>query len=131
TLLTPLYKLFAQAGWKTGLVTTAEITHATPAGFATALKSRGDSNAIAAQYFDRKVDVLLGGGTPFFRKSKRSDKRDLRAEFAAAGYSVVHNKKALAEAPIDKPILGTFADGHLPYTVDHIASEKHRNNVPT
>jgi len=30
-LLTPLYALLAGAGWKTGLVTTAEITHATPA----------------------------------------------------------------------------------------------------
>ena len=65
-LLTPLYALFADQGWGTGLVTTAEITHATPAGFAIAVKSRGNSQAIAAQYLDRKVDVLLGGGHPFF-----------------------------------------------------------------
>ena len=131
TLLTPLYSLFAQAGWKTGLVTTAEITHATPAGFATAVRSRGNSDAIAVQYFDRKVDVLLGGGSPFFSKSRRKDKRDLRGEFAAAGYTVVRDKKALAAAPIDTRLIGTFADGHLPYTVDHIASQKHRDNVPT
>src|SRR5688500_8318924 len=64
-LLTPIYTLFSEAGWKTGLVTTAEITHATPAGFAVAVKSRGNSNAIAAQYLERKVDILLGGGRPF------------------------------------------------------------------
>ena len=34
TILTPLYTLFGQAGWKRALVTTTEITHATPAGFA-------------------------------------------------------------------------------------------------
>ena len=32
--LETLYQLFGQAGWKRGLVTTTEITHATPAGFA-------------------------------------------------------------------------------------------------
>ena len=69
-LLTPLYALFAEKGWGTGLVTTAEITHATPAGFAVAVKSRGDSQAIAAQYLTRNVDVLLGGGHPFFYRMR-------------------------------------------------------------
>ena len=130
-LLTPLYSLFAQAGWKTGLVTTAEITHATPAGFAVAVKSRGDSDAIAVQYLDRKVDVLLGGGSPFFSKSRRKDKRDLRADFAAAGYTVVRDRKSLLEAPVDTRLIGTFADGHLPYSLDQRANEKLRENVPT
>lgn len=130
-LLTPLYALFADAGWKTGLVTTAEITHATPAGFATALKSRGNSDAIAAQYFERKVDVLLGGGSPFFDQKRRKDKRDLRADFTAAGYTVVRDKATLAAAPLDTRLLGTFADGHLPYTLDHLASQKLRDSVPT
>ena len=130
-LLTPLFPLFASAGWKTGLVTTAEITHATPAGFAAAVKSRGDSETIAAQYFERKVDVLLGGGTPFFSQNRRRDRRDLRGEFAAAGYSVVTGKGALAAAPLDTRLLGTFAEGHLPYTIDHRADAKLRGTVPT
>jgi alkaline phosphatase len=130
-LLTPLYALFAQAGWKTGLVTTAEITHATPAGFAVAVKSRGNSDAIAAQYFERKVDVLLGGGSPFFSPSRRKDKRDVRGEFQKAGYRFVATKAELAAAPLDAPLLGTFADGHLPYTIDHRADAKLRNSVPT
>jgi len=70
-LLTPLCALFAEKGWATGLVTTAEITHATPAGFAVAIRSRGDSQAIAAQYLQRKIDVLLGGGRPFFSPNSR------------------------------------------------------------
>ncbi|MDB6171159.1 MAG: hypothetical protein JWL59_470 [Chthoniobacteraceae bacterium] len=128
-LLTPLYALFAGAGWKTGLVTTAEITHATPAGFATALKSRGDSDGIAVQYFNRKIDVLLGGGSPFFDPKRRKDKRDLRAEFAAAGYSVVSDRAALLSAPTDTRLLGTFAEGHLPYTIDRDA--KSQAKVPS
>jgi alkaline phosphatase len=130
-LLTPLYSLFAQAGWATGLVTTAEITHATPAGFAVAARSRGDSQAIAAQYFDRKVDVLLGGGRPFFEGRKRKDKRELVAEFGAAGYTVVQDLVGLEKAPIDGKILGTFADGHVPYTIDYLADEKIRAKTPT
>ena len=130
-LLTPLYPLFKDAGWKTGLVTTAEITHATPAGFAVAVKSRGNSNAIAAQYLERKIDVLLGGGAPYFSPNKRKDKRDLRGDFVKAGYAFVTDKATLAAAPIDKPLLGVFADGHLPYTIDHRNDPKLRQNVPT
>ncbi len=130
-LLTPLYPLFIDAGWKTGLVTTSEITHATPAGFAVAVKSRGNSDAIAAQYFERKVDVLLGGGAPFFSPSRRRDKRDLRGDFTKAGYSFVTDKAGLSAAPLDTPILGVFADGHLPYTIDHRSDPKLREKVPT
>jgi alkaline phosphatase len=130
-LLTPLYAVFADKGWATGLVTTAEITHATPAGFATAIKSRGDSAGIAAQYLQRKVDVLLGGGNPYFSAQARKDKRDLRGDFAAAGYTVVLNADELAKAPLDTRLLGTFADGHLPYALDHQADPKLVAAVPT
>jgi alkaline phosphatase len=131
TALTPLYALFGQAGWKTGLVTTAEITHATPAGFAVAVKSRNDAEDIAVQYFERKVDVLLGGGRPFFSPNRRRDKRDLRGEFTRAGYHFVATKAELAAAPVEARVLGTFADGHLPYTLDQRADPKLMEAVPT
>lgn len=130
-LLTPLYPLFADAGWKTGLVTTAEITHATPAGFVAAVRSRGNSDAIAVQYLARRVDVLLGGGRPFFDPRRRKDKRDLGAEFAAAGYTLVLDKSGLDRAPLDTRLLGTFAEGHLPYTLDQRADAALREQVPT
>lgn len=130
-LLMPLYALFAEAGWATGLVTTAEITHATPAGFAVAVKSRGDSQAIAVQYLARKVDVLLGGGRPFFSPRARKDKRDLRADFTAAGYTVVLDRDALLKAPVDTKLLGTFADGHIPYAIDHRNDAKLKASTPT
>jgi alkaline phosphatase len=131
TLLTPLFPLFSAQGWKTALVTTAEITHATPAGFAVAVRSRENSDAIAAKYLDLKVDILLGGGRPFFSPSRRRDKRDLRGDFAAAGYDVVTDKAGLAKASLDKKLLGTFADGHLPYTLDCRNDVKLIASVPT
>lgn len=131
TPLKTLYELFADAGWKRGLVTTTEITHATPAGFAACINSRDKGADIAAQYLARKVDVLLGGGAKFFEARQRKDKRDLPAEFAAAGYHVMDSRSQLASAPLEKRWLGTFAKSHLPFTVDHKHNAKHQEKVPT
>jgi alkaline phosphatase len=65
----PLHAKLQKAGKKTGLVTTATITHATPAGFAANVDSRADEGVIAQQYLDRRVDVLLGGGQKFFSEA--------------------------------------------------------------
>lgn len=125
-----LCQLFGEAGWKRGLVTTTEITHATPAGFA-AHGLRENAEGIAAEYLDRRIDVLLGGGSKYFAPDKRKDKRDLPAAYRAAGYAVVTRAAELAAAPTDRPVLGTFASGHLPYTIDHQADAKLRADVPT
>jgi alkaline phosphatase len=128
--VTPLYTLIDQQGWKRGLVTTTEITHATPAGFATSMASRDNAPEIASQYLQGQVDVLLGGGRKFFTPEGRKDKRDLNAEFAAAGYLVITNCKELALAQTDRPWLGTFADSHLPYTIDWLADPALQRRVP-
>ena len=129
--LTTIYELFAQAGWKRGLVTTTEITHATPAGFATKGLKREAAEAIATQYLDRGVEVLLGGGRKFFDKTKRKDKRDVFAEYRGKNYAILNEADDLAGAPLDKPWLGTFAPSHLPFTVDHTRDVKLAKAVPT
>ncbi|MBI4327517.1 MAG: alkaline phosphatase [Chloroflexi bacterium] len=128
--LVTLYELFAGLGWKRGLVTTTEITHATPAGFAASVDSRDNGAGIAAQYLQRKVDVLLGGGQKFFDPKRRKDKRDLQSEFAAAGYQVMVSAPELAGAPVDKRWLGLFSDSHLPFTIDQQADGKLQASVP-
>lgn len=116
--LVPLYELLASVGWKRGLVTTTEITHATPSGFAACTKSRNDADEIAAQYLERKVEVLLGGGRKFFDAAARKDKRDLRGDFRKAGYAVMEKPEDLRAAPAGQPWLGLFATSHIPYVVD-------------
>lgn len=118
TRLVTLYELLGAAGWKRGLVTTTEITHATPAGFAACTKSRNDADDIAAQYLERRVEVLLGGGRKYFEKESRKDKRDLKAEFRRAGYALLEKPSDLGSAPQRQPLLGLFCGGHLPYVVD-------------
>lgn len=125
----PISKALRKAGARLGLVTTTRLTHATPAGFAASVKSRGEENEIAQQYVG-EADVLLGGGTIYFDKAKRGDNTDVFAEFQKAGHTVVRNRDELL-ACRDAKIMGTFDDDHLPYTLDHIHDESLVASVPT
>jgi alkaline phosphatase len=111
------------------LVTTATVTHATPAGFAASVSARGDENLIAPQYLDR-VDVILGGGTGFFDPNNRPDHRDLRCDFTRAGYQSVTTRDALLAAR-EPRLLGTFTDGHLPFALDRDHDSKLAAEAPT
>jgi alkaline phosphatase len=131
TVLRPLYSLFADQGWTRGLVTTTEITHATPAGFAANQDKRENAEAIAVQYLERQVDVLLGGGRQYFDPAKRKDKRDLKADYRLRGYWVMETRADLESAPLGALWLGTFGSGHLPFTLDQMASPRLQQTVPT
>ena len=128
--LVTLYELLAEAGWQRGLVTTAEITHATPAGFAACAKSRADGEDIAAQYLERRVDVLLGGGKKHFAGDLRKDKRDLPADFRARGYAVMGKANDLRSGPSDAPWLGIFSGSHHPYVIDQFGGISKVEEVP-
>lgn len=129
--LTPIYQLVAQAGWKRGLVTTTEITHATPAGFVANAESRDHADKIALQYIERKVDLLLGGGSKFFDRKERKDKRDLFGQAAREGYYTMRSLDELKGAPTDMRWLGVFDKSHLPYTIDQRESYTRQMRVPT
>lgn len=131
TKLKTLYELFGEQGWKRGLVTTTEITHATPAGFAAAVDNRDTGSMIAVQYLERKIDVLLGGGQKFFDPKTRRDKRNLAADYATAGYQVMTTAEELERADVRRPWLGTFSTSHLPFVIDQMADEKLSAKVPT
>lgn len=130
TRMRTLFNLFQAQGMKTGLVTTTTMTHATPSGFVIVHPTRDDEAGIAAQYLGRDVDVLFGGGNRHFAADKRKDKRDLYKEFARKGYQIVRDRAGM-RAATGKRLLGIFADGHLPYTVDRKNSAKLASTVPT
>ncbi|RME92378.1 MAG: hypothetical protein D6766_10185 [Verrucomicrobia bacterium] len=129
--LRPLGPLFGEAGWRRGLVTTTEITHATPAGFAATVKSRGEAETIAPQYLAHRIEVLLGGGRKFFDRAKRKDHTDLFAAYRKAGYTVVQTADELGRAPVRSRLLGTFAASHLPFGLDLDQDPDRRREVPT
>ncbi|WP_054942186.1 alkaline phosphatase [Paenibacillus ihuae] len=113
------------SGKATGLVTTARITHATPAVYASHVRSRDNESAIASQYLESGVDVLMGGGKQFFvtkdEKGKRTDK-NLLPDFKAKGYTVVENTSALnALTSKNTKVLGLFGNSHVAYVPDRTA----------
>lgn len=73
-------------GLATGLVSTASITHATPAGFIAKQISRNMYEEIALDFLQTDIDVFIGGGRNHF--NKRKDGRDLLEELTQKGYQV-------------------------------------------
>lgn len=131
TALKPIFAVAHEQGWGTGVVTTATVTHATPAGFTVAHPDRGGEDTIAVKYLNA-ADIVMGGGISQFRATERGDKRDLEGEFSAAGYSVVdHRDTMLGLGDSEKKILGVFSNGALPYTLEQINNPELVNRVPT
>lgn len=124
--LPTLHQKLQKIGKRTGLVSTATITHATPAGFAATVKNRGEEAVIAEQYLDRGVDLLLGGGTRHFSG-------ELLQKYAAAGYTQFRDRKSLLQydGKTGKPQLGLFSEGHMPYEIDRLHDSKLQASVPT
>lgn len=108
-----------QQGKATGLVTTAEVTDATPAAYASHVEDRSQKDEIAKQFYEERindqhtVDVILGGGAKYFGK----DNDNVDKKFEKDGYDVVTTKEALAEADSDQ-VLGLFADKNMPLQID-------------
>jgi alkaline phosphatase len=109
------------AGKRIGLVTTATVYDATPAGFAVHAKSRRQSQALVDQLLALEPDVLMGGGAEYFRPEaaggKRKDGKDVVAAFRSRGYQVVTNTAELAAAPAGK-LLGLFSDDDMDFELD-------------
>ena len=127
----PILAVARDAGKATGLVTTATVTHATPAGFAANVAARNDERTIMEQYLERDYDLLLGGGLSFVEETE--DKPSLYPEIKAGGYELVRNRDELLAAKRKDPrLIGLFAKGHLPYEVDRLHSEEElHNSVPS
>jgi alkaline phosphatase len=132
-----LLELAKRRGMKVGAVSTATITHATPAATYAHINQRNNENDIALQalptdatYNDRLgrgIDVLMGGGRRFFvpntvtdeegARGARTDGRNLRAEFQSAGYNYVWNTGGF-NALTSLPVLGLFESSHMEYEYD-------------
>ena len=112
------------AGKAAGIVVTNTVYDATPAGFSAHWNTRGGSEQIALQQFEKGLDVLLGGGRDQFRPAgiedgKRTDGRNLMAEAEAMGYDVVTDRLGLEQAQGDR-ILGLFHPSYMNYQLDRI-----------
>ncbi|MFJ4847436.1 MULTISPECIES: alkaline phosphatase [unclassified Streptomyces] len=118
------------AGKATGLVTTAQVTDASPAAFFSNTANRSAQDEIARQYIEvSKPDVILGGGEDWWlpagsagafqdkpaedtSEASKGTKGDLIKKAQKAGYSYVHSADQLSRAKGGK-LLGLFANEEM------------------
>jgi alkaline phosphatase len=128
------------ANYATGVVSTARITHATPAATYSHVCHRDAENTIAAAMvpggagYNAKlgdgIDVVLGGGSSYFVPKEdgglRNDKRNLVNELKAARYGVAANKSEFDKLPVDgtTKIAGLFTKSHMAYDLDRVATQE-------
>ena len=131
---TTILELAKAAGKHVGVVSTARITHATPAACYAHTNDRDNERDIALQTvpgdpryntaLGTGIDLLFGGGRRFFVPSTvtdeegdigaRTDGRDLRQEFQNLGYSYSWNKQQFDALGIhDLPTIGLFESSHM------------------
>lgn len=119
-----------EAGKSTGLVTTSQVTDATPAAFAAHVANRSSQSDIAKQYLENsKVDVILGGGEDYWypaenpgkhpdhpsedpSEASKGTQENLVEKAKQLGYTYVSNADELRRAHSDK-LLGLFANEEM------------------
>lgn len=108
-------------GKSTGIVSTSEIQHATPAGFSAHAVHRSNFGDIAEQQVYQGIDVVLGGGKeallPGTTKNARKDGENLLDVINQNGYDFVENRDQLLQSKSRK-IWGSFATTALAYDFD-------------
>lgn len=121
--LLPITYFVQKKGYKTGLVTSVSLNHATPAAFYAHVPTRGEYYKIAQQGAASGIDVFAGGGLKH-PKGKDNDQKDAYLIFEEAGYTIVRGKnniEAIAQTSgmfyLENQRLGPSAD--MPYAVDY------------
>ncbi len=119
TALATVAQAARRRGLSVGLVSTARVTHATPAAFAAHVVDRDEEEQIAAQMADFGLDVLMGGGRELFRADDREDGQDLlgRLRTGRAYVETAAGLDSVVAAASDAPLtglVGLFADRDLP-----------------
>ena len=143
--VTTFAEIVTGMGKSVGVISTARLTHATPAAvYARSVNRNWEDNSavpegcaqkdIADQLVDQMkagvIDIALGGGRAHFlptgamdvegKEGKRTDGRDLTAEAAAAGAQVVFADTDFAALTMgnNAPVLGLFEASHMKYEFD-------------
>ncbi len=96
----------------TGLVSTASVTHATPASFIAHQLSRGSYEDIALDFLKTDIDVFIGGGYDHF--AKREDNLNLIDSLKVIGYEIDTALNEILKSTALK-LAGLTAPIHNPY----------------
>ncbi|MGK0224944.1 MAG: alkaline phosphatase [Limisphaerales bacterium] len=130
-----ILELAQQANLKTGVVTTASVTDATPAVFMSHInirmcenpdemvtedydchqhqKSNGGAGSIAEQIAQSNLDIVLGGGQTHFAVKAEGLQTPVLELAQTSGFTTVSTLEQLQQTKADR-VLGLFAPEHLP-----------------
>ncbi len=86
---TVMTDLFREMGMACGVVTSGDLSDATPSAFYAHTTERDNAEQITAYLLDGELDLLAGSGMHHFED--RKDGRDLIAELEKSGYDVVES----------------------------------------
>ena len=105
-------------GYVSSLISTSEITHATPAAFASHVDLRWKTDEISKQMIDSDVMTILGGGRHFFLPEDMGGKRDdglnLYEQVESTQTLLTHKDQLNDESlTSSKKVIGLFADEHI------------------
>ncbi|MEH6581759.1 MAG: alkaline phosphatase [Halioglobus sp.] len=140
--LPTIMEMANSAGYKTGIVTTASVTDATPSAFAAHIsyrlcenpelmedvsysgihlgeckadqKANGGMGSISEQLANSKVDVILGGGSKHFEMNAESSAESVLQLARNNGFTSVTGTDEMLEADHSERLLGLFAPSTLP-----------------
>ena len=128
-------ELAKRAGFRTGDVSTAELSDATPAVQAAHVadrscqgpadmaecpkedKANGGPGSISEQQVQTGADLYLGGGRARFAQTIKAGEykgKTVIDQATASGYRLITDDAGLAAAEPGRKLLGLFADGDLP-----------------
>ncbi|MGH9750624.1 MAG: alkaline phosphatase [Candidatus Polarisedimenticolia bacterium] len=109
-------------GLRAGVVTTARVTHATPAAFYATHHDRDAEREIARQAIDSPLDFLLGGGRREFgdlTAGNLEGARGREGETRRPGWRLVTTAGELRGIrALEARVLGLFSESHMPYEAE-------------
>ena len=122
TLGNPLTNIFEEAerlNKSTGLVVTCTVTHATPAAFVSHVISRKEETAIAKQFLEKDIDVVIGGGAKYFHETEASSSIINGFDILKnKGYDIYRNANELLASQPNNKFYALLEDEQLPRAKD-------------
>ena len=117
TLGNPVTNIFEEAkkmNRSTGLVVTCSVTHATPAAFVAHVIDRKEESAIAKQFPDKDLDVVIGGGAKFFKDFETSSSgTDGFNILKQKGYDIYQSTEELFASRLENKFYALLEEEHL------------------
>jgi alkaline phosphatase len=114
-----------KAGLSVGIVSTARITDATPAGVYGHVAKRKEEDLLAEQLVEFQPDVAMGGSLRHFipqalEGSQRKDDKNLVDEIKSKGYTYVTNDTELKGTDLAAcpKLFGLFAKSNMAFDID-------------